>query len=379
VQITVELDRSVRWQVRRAQAKNAAAPASLVLDLEGALPDARIRDGARVADSPLSAVRVGAASGEQTRLFFDFVTLASYETRVEQDPFKIILDVRARDAKTQQRADRTSETTRDKKAQAAGAASSPEALVLPAVAPLDLALQLGLTVQSVFLDVGHGGKDPGTGHNGLVEKEVALDIARRVGKLLRNRGIEVQFSRENDRYLSLTDRTRMAGKAGADLFVSLHVNASADPQVSGFETYYLDLASSKEAARLATLENAGSDKKMGELTAILADFMLSARTQESRQLARTLQRSVMSRLSKQRFVARDGGVKSAPLHVLIGTGMPAVLVELGYCSNKEEARRLGSAAYRQSLAEGIAEGILAYRDMLLRKQTVDVTRDTRRS
>jgi N-acetylmuramoyl-L-alanine amidase len=111
----------------------------------------------------------------------------------------------------------------------------------------------------------------------------------------------------------------------------------------------------------------------------MADFMLSARTQESRQLAQTLQQTTLSRLGKQRYPARDGGVKAAPLHVLIGTGMPAVLVELGYCSNREEARRLAATAYRQSLAEGIAEGILAYRDKLLRKQTVDAKTANRRS
>jgi len=171
----------------------------------------------------------------------------------------------------------------------------------------------------------------------------------------------------------------LANKTRADLFVSLHVNASADAQVSGFETYYLDVASNTGAARLATMENAVSGKKLGDLTTILADFMLSARMQESQQLAQALQYAALSRLGKQRYATKDGGVKAAPLYVLIGTGMPAVLVELGYCSNREEARRLASTAYRQSLAEGIAEGILAYRDKLMRKQTVDARTTERRS
>jgi len=238
---------------------------------------------------------------------------------------------------------------------------------------------LGLTVQSVFLDAGHGGKDPGTAHNGLVEREVTLDVAKRVGKLLQNRGIDVQYSREKDAHLALDERTRMANKARADIFVSFHVNAATDAQVSGFETFYLDVASNTEVARLATMENAVSDKKLGDLTTILTDFMLSARTQESRQLAQALQQTVLSRLGKQRYATKDGGVKAAPLYVLIGTGMPAVLVELGYCSNREEARRLASTAYRQSLAEGIAEGILGYRAKLMRKQTVDVNTTDRHS
>ena len=380
VQIVVELDRSVNWQARRIQAKNAAAPSSsLMLELHGAVPIDQIRAGASVTGSPLRAVRVDVAGKEQTRLFFDFARFAGYETRVEQKPFRIILDVFTQEGKIAQRVDSASEKKQGKHAQAVRAAGQPGASVLAATAPKDLASQLALTVQTVFIDAGHGGKDPGTGHNGLVEREVALDMARRVGRLLQNRGIDVQYSREKDAYLSLDVRTHMANKAKADLFVSLHVNASTDAQASGFETYYLDIASNTEAARLATMENAGSDRKMGDLTAILADFMLSARMQESRQLAKTLQNAVLSRLAAQRYLTRDGGVKAAPLHVLIGTGMPAVLVELGYCSNREEARRLAGAAYRQSLAEGIAEGILAYRDKVLRKQAVDAKAHNRPS
>ncbi|MCL2123054.1 MAG: N-acetylmuramoyl-L-alanine amidase [Desulfovibrionaceae bacterium] len=371
VQIVVELDRSVSWQARQIQAKNAADPSSLVLELQAAVPTDEIRAGARVTGSPLNAVRVDAASGEQTRLFFDFARLARYATRVEQEPFRIILDVLAEDSKF--------EKNHNKNAPAARAAGRPNVPVQAVAAPKDLASQLALTVQTVFIDAGHGGKDPGTSHNGLVEQEITLDVAKRVGRLLQNQGIDVQYSREKTVYLSLQERSRAANKVKADLFVSVHVNASIDAQASGFETFYLDIASNTEAARLATMENAGSDKKMGELTTILADFMLSARTQESRQLAQTLQNAALSRLGKLRYPTKDGGVKAAPLHVLIGTGMPAVLVELGYCTNREEARRLTGAAYRQALAEGIAEGILAYRGQLLRKQTVDVKADNRRS
>jgi N-acetylmuramoyl-L-alanine amidase len=380
VQIVVELDRSVNWQVRWTQGKDTTAPSSLEVELPGVVPaDKQIRAGARVTGSPLSAVRVDLVSKEHTRLFFDFASLARYETRVEQAPFRIILDALTREGKAVRRADGASGKKQGNKVQTARAAGPPDAPVLAVSAPGDLGAQLGLTVQSVFIDAGHGGKDPGTAHNGLVEREVVLDVARRVGTLLRRRGLDVQYSREKDVHVSLAQRTRMANTARADVFVSLHVNASSDAQASGFEVFYLDIAGNTEAARLATMENAGSDKRMGDLTDILTDFMLSVRTQESRQLARTMQHATLSRLGKQRYATKDGGVKAAPLHVLIGTGMPAVLVELGYCSNREEARRLASTAYRQSLAEGIAEGILAYRDQLQRKQTVDAKTAGRRS
>ncbi|MCL1985677.1 MAG: N-acetylmuramoyl-L-alanine amidase [Betaproteobacteria bacterium] len=371
VQIVVELDRSVNWQARQMQAKNAAGPSSLILELQGAVPAEQIRSGTRITGSPLNAIRVDTSSKEQIRLFFDVTNLVGYETRVEQEPFRIILDVLGRESNAARQPDGVAEKVQGKYAQPASTASQPNAPVLAALAPKDLASQLALTVQTVFIDAGHGGKDPGTAHNGLVEREVTLDVARRVGRLLQNRGIDVQYSREKDAYIPLDDRTRMANRGKADLFVSIHVNASADAQACGFETFYLDVASNTSAARLATMENAGSNKKMGDLTAVLADFMLSARTQESRQLAQALQKTALLRLSKQHYSTRDGGVKAAPLYVLIGTGMPAVLVELGYCSNREEARRLSSTAYRQSLAEGIAEGILTYRDKLQRKQSVD--------
>jgi N-acetylmuramoyl-L-alanine amidase len=377
VRLTVELDRNVVWQARREQAGKSSA--CLVVDINGAVPVAEVKSGARVAGSPLTAVRVDCADGKRTRLRFDFTALADYAARMEREPFRLVFDVRARkDAKAEGRsAGRASaERARHPKKERAHVSGVP---VLAAVAPQDLASQLGLTVQSVFLDAGHGGKDPGAVHNEVVEREVALDVTRRVGRLLRNRGLDVRYSREKDRYVSLGERTRQANNVKADLFVSVHINAAVDPKVSGFETYYLDIAGNAAVARLATVENAGSDKKMGEINAVLADFMLSARTHESRRLAQLLQGGALARLNKTRYTVKDGGVKAAPFHVLIGTGMPAVLVELGYCSNAAEARRLADPAYRKVLAEGIAEGILAYRDRLQRARVVDLESASKRS
>jgi N-acetylmuramoyl-L-alanine amidase len=373
VRITVELNHDVVWQVGREQAKGKS-PACLVVDINNAVPAAEIQSGARVAGSPLTAVRVDSKNGKRTRLLFDFTALAAYTARTEREPFRIVLDARMREEANAE--GRNAKRTRSPKNGRADASAAP---TLAAVAPQDLASQLGLTVHSVFLDAGHGGKDPGAVHNGVVEREVALDVTRRVGRLLRNSGLDVRYSREKDRYISLAERTRLANNAKADIFVSIHVNASADTRISGFETYYLDIAGNTAAARLATVENAGSDKKMGEINAISADFMLSARTHESRRLARLLHGGALNRLDKTRRAVKDGGVKAAPFHVLIGTGMPAVLVELGYCSNASEARRLADPAYRRILAEGIAEGILAYRDRLQRANVVDLTPASKRS
>lgn len=227
-----------------------------------------------------------------------------------------------------------------------------------------MAEQLGLTVQTVFIDAGHGGKDPGTIHNGIVERDVVLDIARRVGRLLNANGIDVVFSRSSDIAVPLSSRPQKANRARADLFVSIHVNAHSETNISGFETFYLDLARNAQAARVATLENAASDRKLGDMQSVLADVMLNARTQESSRLAGDIQRRAVSRLGRRGFEVKDGGTRSAPFHVLIGAGMPAVLVEVGYCTNPSEAKRLTSANYRHALSEGIAEGIMAYKDRL---------------
>ena len=153
--------------------------------------------------------------------------------------------------------------------------------------------------------------------------------------------------------------------------MSIHINASPSASANGFETYFLDMASNPQAARVAALENARSDRRIGDLQDILADVMLSARQEESRRLAGDIQRLSIFRLKKRGFVVKNNGARSAPFHVLLGANMPAVLVELGYCTNPAEAKRLLQAKYRLALAEGIAEGILAYKNRLLKRRTAE--------
>ncbi len=203
----------------------------------------------------------------------------------------------------------------------------------------------------------------------MLERVITLDVARTLGRLLAANGLDVVYSRTEDTTLGLRQRTDLANAAGADLFVSIHVNANNDARVCGFETYYLDLAADPEAARVAALENAHSDRSLGEMQNVLADVMLNARVQESRALARQVQRLALFRLQRRAFSVRNNGVKSAPFHVLLGAQMPAVLVELGYCTHADEARNLKNPRYRLALAEGLAEGILAYRDQLLQRRT----------
>ncbi|MEG2005453.1 MAG: N-acetylmuramoyl-L-alanine amidase, partial [Bilophila sp.] len=347
VTITLEFDRAVVWTVLSQPAnKKTGSPIRLVVDIADAAPDSKIRPGVKIAESDLRRLRIDLSSPGHTRLLLDFSALKRFRVSTEEKPFRLIITAASTDAALPKGA-RLGQTLQS------------DEPIQPTL-PSSLARQLGLTVGTVILDPGHGGKDSGTSHNNVIESETTLDLTRRVGALLAANGLRVLHTRTNDSWVSLEARSRKANEIKADLMVSIHVNASPNTATTGFETYYLNFASNTDAVKLAGVENAMSDRKLGELEGILADLMLSARTQESRRMAENIQKATLSRLKKKDYDTRDGGIKSAPFHVLIGSGMPGVLIEVGYCTNQQEARRLTTPAYRAALAEGIANGILAY-------------------
>lgn len=229
--------------------------------------------------------------------------------------------------------------------------------------------QPGLSVQRVFIDAGHGGRDPGTSHNAVVERTITLDIALRLGRLLEDNGLEVVYSRRKDVAVGLRERTGKANSVGADLFVSIHVNAHENSDINGFETYYLDLSRDPRAVRVARQENSRADKKMADVQGILPNAMLTARQYESRRLAADIQRQALRTLKRRGYHVRDNGTRAAPFVVLLGARMPCVLVEVGYCTNIKEASNLLDARYREIVAEGLTEGILGYRDRLQKNRT----------
>ena len=230
-----------------------------------------------------------------------------------------------------------------------------------------LASQLGLSVRTIVLDPGHGGKDPGTSHNGVVEKSVNLSIVLKMKAILERRGFEVKLTRSADKWISLGERVRFGRRTHGDLFVSVHVNACDNPKISGMETYILDFARTSAASRLAMLENADSGR-LGDMDKILSEILRGARTRESQRLATCLQRETVGYLNRHGSPTQDGGVKGAPFFVLVGSSMPSVLVEVGYCTNTDEAARLKSEAHIQRLAEGLAIGIHDYAATLAGKR-----------
>ena len=221
---------------------------------------------------------------------------------------------------------------------------------------------LGLKIGKIVIDPGHGGHDAGTvGLNGLLEKDLVLDVSRRLGKLLSARmGAEVVFTRRDDTFIPLETRTAIANQEQADLFVSVHANSSQDPDASGVETYYLNFTSSPEALEVAARENAASDKSIHELQDLVKKIALKEKIEESHEFASDVQQSLHRGLARRNPGERDRGVKQAPFVVLIGANMPSILAEISFLSNPGEERRLRAPEYRQRIAESLFRGIERY-------------------
>jgi N-acetylmuramoyl-L-alanine amidase len=236
---------------------------------------------------------------------------------------------------------------------------------------LSIARQLGLGVSRIVIDPGHGGHDPGAKGKGITEAELVLDVALRLEKLLQHvPGIEVILTRRTDEFIPLSERTAMANREGADLFLSIHANASASAQARGIETYFLNFANNLSAAAVAARENAASGQVMGALPDIVKAIALNNKLDESRDFAMQVQRAMFERLKTSNRTIRDLGVKQAPFVVLIGAAMPSVLAEISFVTNPQEAKLLKSNAYRQRIAESLLNAIRKYQTSLKNTQAV---------
>ena len=218
-------------------------------------------------------------------------------------------------------------------------------------------------VSRVMLDPGHGGNDPGaTGPTGLKEKEVVLAIAHKIAPMLAKDGLQVALTRDDDRYVTLEERTARANAFGADLFVSIHCNASESKGRRGIETYVLDTTQSELAGKVAARENATSQAATNEVGQLLASMRVVDQGVRSTKLAELLQRSAVASLTSKFPDAVDGGLHKASFYVLVGARMPAVLFETSYISNASEEEHLGSEDYQQRLADAVANAIRAYKE-----------------
>ena len=221
---------------------------------------------------------------------------------------------------------------------------------------------LGLKIGRIVVDAGHGGHDTGTiGPNGLLEKDLVLDVALRLGKLLENRlGADVVYTRDDDTFIPLETRTAVANQQQADLFISVHANSSRDPSARGVETYYLNFTSSRDALEVAARENAVSEASIHELQDLVKKIALKEKIEESREFALDVQTSLHTGLASKAPAIRDRGVKKAPFIVLIGANMPSILAEISFISNPTDEKKLRTEDYRQKIAESLYKGVAKY-------------------
>ena len=329
VEVVLELNTSTTYDTRLVRGSKSL-PDRLVLRLKNTAVADDVRKGVKVNGSLLQNIAVKKLK-KDAQVELTFREVARFDTDSEENPSRIV--VRVTSGKNR--------LPRAEKGDTDIAEAPRRERRVSARQVADMASQLGLSVQRVFIDAGHGGRDPGTSHNKVVERVITLDIALRLGRLLEANGLDVVYSRRDDRAVGLSQRTVAANRKECDLFVSIHVTANEDR----------------------------SERRLGNMQSMLAEVMLSARVDESRRLASDIQRLSLFRLKRRGYEVRNNGTKSAPFHVLLGANMPAVLVEVGYCTHGQEAKRLLDAKYRHALAEGLAVGILAYRDRLSKHRT----------
>jgi N-acetylmuramoyl-L-alanine amidase len=221
---------------------------------------------------------------------------------------------------------------------------------------------LGLKIGRIVIDPGHGGHDSGTlGADGIEEKDVVLDVALRLGKLLHDRlGSEIIYTRSDDTFIPLETRTAIANKAQADLFLSIHANSSPDASARGVETYYLNFTSSPDALETAARENAVSDQSIHQLSDLVKKIALKDKIEESREFAGDVQQGLYGGLQKGNAGLKDRGVKKAPFVVLIGANMPSILAEISFVTNEKDAKQLQEPEYRERVAESLYKGVAKY-------------------
>jgi N-acetylmuramoyl-L-alanine amidase len=265
----------------------------------------------------------------------------------------------------------SSSSLRRKKSRSSAAAAAPDTADLhpetrearpTAAGDRSLTRALGLKIGKIVIDAGHGGHDTGTiGPDGLCEKDVVLDVAKRLGRLLDTRlGAEVVYTRQDDTFIPLETRTAIANRERADLFISIHANSSRDSDARGVETYYLNFTSSPEALEVAARENAVSEKSIHELQDLVKKIALKDKIDESREFAGDVQESLYGGLALSNAGIRNRGTKKAPFIVLIGANMPSILAEISFVSNPTDERKLETSEHRQRIAESLYRGVSKY-------------------
>ena len=352
--VVLDLDEEVKYYYKLLKPDpNLGTPYRLFIDLNKTALEAHTPREEKVTDGILRSIRAAQHSQNQARVVLDIQSLDNFRVFSLNNPFRVVIDVYAPDKKTQQKADKTASRLN----------LDPKSKVLTSQNLLE---QLGLKIKTIMLDAGHGGKDPGAVCKRVREKDINLKMVKILGRQLKKQGFTVLYTRTKDVFIPLEERTAMANSQKVDLFISIHCNAHRNRKIRGFEVYYLNLAKSKDAIRVAARENAVSTKKISDLQFILTDLMLNSKINESRDLAHNAHTNTLRYARKLYSNFKDQGVREAPFYVLMGAKMPAILVELGYITNYYDRRKLTSDSFLNQMAKGLVKGILAYKGKIER-------------
>lgn len=359
--IVIGLQRSAAFETFTLPADPQAERSQrLVMDLNNARMATGLPHKMEVKDGILETIRISQNQKDKVRIVMDLNGICQYKAFPLENPARIVLDVSGKSE---------SSTSRSSTGPRKSAATTKQGIQrvrshAPSQMPCDvpsIAKQLSLKVSRIVIDPGHGGKDPGAiGPNGEKEKDITLSVGKVLAKRLKEEGFEVFMTRETDTFIPLEERTAFANKRKADLFVSVHVNASEDGGVRGVETYILNLTTDASSIQVAARENATTSKSLSDLQFIINDLMLTSKINESSRFATSTQKSILSSLEKAGHAGKDLGVKQAPFYVLMGAKMPSILVEIGFITNMNECTLLQDEGYQNSIIDGILSGINTY-------------------
>jgi N-acetylmuramoyl-L-alanine amidase len=406
IRVSIELDGETGYRQERLD-----NPRRIFFDLKNARPVASLLDATlKFPDDVVPEIRFGRRPQNTTRVVLDMTGVDDYSVFTLYNPYRVVVDFRRSGAPAEGPLARLPvpaivsmklpPATPDVQATSGLVIPSPVEKPAPASAPLEklplpvrasappalsapvvpsansngrfsIARQLGLGVSRIVVDPGHGGHDPGAHGNGIKEADLVLDVALRLRKLLSEEpGVEVVMTRESDVFIPLEERTAIANREAADLFLSIHANASRNTKARGVETYFLNFASNPEAAAVAARENSASGKSMHSLPEIVRAITLNNKIDESRDFAEMVQKAMVKRLAANNAELRDLGVKQAPFVVLIGAGMPSVLAEISFVTHKEEGQLLRTPQYRQQIAEALFNAVQGYQRSLKSRSAI---------
>ncbi|HTZ74592.1 MAG TPA: N-acetylmuramoyl-L-alanine amidase [Candidatus Aquilonibacter sp.] len=388
--VIIALDGTIDFESARI-----AAPDRIYFNLSRAAlgPDA---DGKKFDsdDGLLRSVRIAQNKPDVVRVVLDAPSAKDYNAYLLSKPYRLVIEISSRLGTLPARqvgmviepntgahspdnaalADNTTPEPRETPVSLERSSDIPPSAAAPQSAPkpnsdgdTSLTRALGLKIHRIVIDPGHGGHDTGTiGPHGLLEKDLCLDVALRLGRMIEQKlpGAQVIYTRQTDTFIPLEERTEIANRAKADLFISIHANSSPDPTARGVETYYLNFTTSPESMEVAARENADSQESLHDLQDLIKQIARNDKVEESKDFAEDVQQSLSHKLEAVSPAERDRGVKQAPFVVLIGANMPSILAEISFVSNPSDERLLKGTAERQRIASGLYAGIANYLNSL---------------